>query len=194
MESEQAVQKPSRLRTVKLPLWVSLLLLLMFLTTLGYLALSQREAARRQEAAVQDLTSRFTAEKTAAAAQAQEAFTRQSEAAYRLFGTALAWSVRDALMRKNLDEIDQYFGELVKDERIRLVLLADATGNVIVSTDRNFKGAPFAQHFPAAALEHKSVSIESAEGQMKRLVMPIQGLNERLGTALLVYQAPAPRS
>ena len=189
--AREPVQTPSKLRMIKLPLWVSLVLLLMLLASVGYLALYQREAERRQEAAVHEVTARASSESAAASVRAQEAFTRETEETYRLFGTTLAWSVRSALMRKNLDEIDQYFGELVKHERVRLVLLADASGNVVVTTDRNFKGAPFAQHFPAALLEQKSVAIEPADGQMKRLVMPIQGLNERLGTAMLVYQ-PSP--
>ena len=49
------------------------------------------------------------------AAVAPQDERRRGDDAHVLFGTALARVVRSALMRNNLDEIDQYFAALVRN-------------------------------------------------------------------------------
>jgi len=188
---DKAASAPSKLRTTKVPLWVALVLAGMLLAALAASAIYQRNSERRYEIAAQELTQKLDKEKAAVQSLAQEALTRHGEEAHRLFGTALAWAVRSALMRGNYDEIDQYFTELVRNQRIRLILLADNNGKVVLATDRDLKGANFGQHFPAALLDEPAVAIHAGEGQLRRLVMPIQGLSARMGTALLVYEAPS---
>lgn len=183
-----------RMWDAKLPLWLGLLLMVVMLagvTAGAWSMITARETERRLSEERQLLVQKLEADTSAARREMQETMTRQTREVQGLFGTALAWAVRSAMLRNNLDEIDQYFGELVKNPRIALVLLADADGKVLRTTDRRFLDTSFSQHFPADLLQGADVSIHAADGNLTRLVLPIQGLTSRLGTVLLVYSGAA---
>ena len=190
-QAESNAAAPSKLRTIRLPLWVTLVAVALLVAAVVWHLVSQRQADQRQELAVQAVTQKLNAEHAALQARAREAFSSHSEDAHRLFGTALSWAIRSALTRNDYGEIEQYFSELVKNQRIRLAVLSDPEGKLVLATDGNMKGSAFTQHFPAALLNERAVAVHPGEGQLKRLVMPIQGLSAPLGTALVVYEAPA---
>ena len=176
---------------IRVPLWMPLLLLVLLIAVLAWRQISVTSAEKRFETERQELTSSLEADKAAAVARMRQALSKEHEEALRLFATALGWTIRDAMMRDNRDQIDQYFTQLVKDARVRLALLADPNGKIIVSSDRNFQGAAFSQHFPAALLQESSISIRLGEEQTRRLVVPIHGLSAPLGTVIIDYAAPA---
>jgi cell division protein FtsL len=186
-------RKPSplaRLQQTRLPVWVSLLLLLALVIVAAWATFAISGAERRLTQERQQLEQKLEADTSALRREAQEVVARQTQEMQLLFGTALAWAVRSAMLRNNLDEIDQYFGELVKNTRIALVLLADVDGKVLRTTDRKYLDAQFSTHFPEEYLKVENVVARSGEGERIRLVLPIQGLTARLGTVLLVYATP----
>jgi len=195
-ENEQPtphVVRPSplaKLQTIKLPLWVGLALLALLIGTFVWKQVAVAGAERRLAAERQVLIASTEAEKTTIQRTAQETLATHSAEIYQLFGTALAWNIRSAMMRNNLDEIDQYFSALVKNDRIQLAVLADPSGKVLLASDRKFQERSFSEHFPAALLQQPGVSIHPGEGKERRLVLPIQGLNSQLGTVVLTYMAP----
>lgn len=176
-----------RLQSTKLPVWVSLLLLLALIVVGGWSMIASSANERRSAEERVLLSQKLEADLAAARRQMQETISGQTRDMQSLFGTALAWAVRSSMLRNNLDEIDQYFGDLVKNPRIALVLLADAEGTILRSTDRKYLDAQFSSQFPAALLQDADVSIHAGESNRVRLVLPIQGLTSRLGTVLLEY-------
>lgn len=198
MESETATvdssgtlpPRQSLLQRTKLPLWVSLLLLVLLAAAVAWAFYAAGASERRLAAQQQELTQKLEVERTTMRREAEESLVRQTRELETLFGAALAWSVRSALLRNNLDEIDQYFGDLVKNPRIPLVLLADAEGKVLRATDRKYLDTAFEANFPAELLTGTDVAVHLDEGRRKRIVLPIQGLTSRLGTVLLVYSPP----
>ena len=181
----------SRLRTIKVPLWVpSVLLVALALAVIAY-PLATRNAERERKALVLKVTEHAAAEHATLNRQAEAALGRASDQTHRLFGVALAWAIRSAWMRDNFDQLEQYVAELVKHERLQLVVLADADGRIVLSSDLNLKGSGFARHFPETLLGDATVTVHDAGGRTRRMTIPIQGLNSRLGTALVVYVAPA---
>jgi len=192
-QSAARVARPSplaMLHTIKLPLWVGLVLLALLAGVFIWKQIEVGGAERRLAAERQVLIEKTEADKAALQHSAQETLASQSAEIYQLFGTALAWNVRSAMMRKNYDEIDQYFSALVKHDRIQLALLADPAGKVLVASDRKYLESRFSDHFPAALLQQPGVTIHPGEGKERRLVLPIQGLNSQLGTVVLTYTAP----
>jgi hypothetical protein len=181
----------ARLQQTRLPLWISLVLLLLLIIALAWNRLGTGSAERRLAEERQQLTQQLEADRSAMQREAQEALARQTQDMQILFGTALAWSVRSAMLRNNFDEIDQYFVDLVKNPRVTLALLADVNGKVLRTSDRKYLDTPFSEHFPAELLKGEDVAVHPDEGDRKRLVLPIQGLTARLGTVLLVYSPPA---
>jgi hypothetical protein len=187
MFDDDALKPPSaftRLRRTKLPLWVVLLLLVMSVAAAyqGARILTERELRSRLATLVQqpDIES----------VQRYEVLRRQNEELQLVFGTALAWAVRASMMRNNLDQVEQYFEELVKTPSIQLAVLADRNGKVLVSSNRRLHGERFSAHFPARLLSAQEVTLERVGEKERRLTLPIQGFTKRLGTVMLVYAAP----
>lgn len=177
-----------RLRGMQLPVWVVVALVVALALMFVWKQAAVGAAEERLEAERQALAAQLADEKSAVLARAGEAIARGSEANHLLFGTALAWAVRGELIRANLDQIDQYFNELVRNERFRVVLLAGADGRIQLASDRKLQGGLLTEHFPGLPGEAPAVAVrEGAEGE-KLLVLPIQGLTSRLGTVVLAYR------
>jgi len=180
----------SILQRMRLPLWMFLVLLALLLAAIGWGLYSTSAADRRVASEREAMAQAFEAERVALRKASSDDLTRQTAELETLFGAALAWSVRGSMLRNNLDEIDQYFGDLVKNPRIPLVLLADADGKVLRATDRKYLDSDFATHFPPELLAGSDVAVHPDEGRRKQIVLPVQGLTARLGTVLLVYSPP----
>jgi hypothetical protein len=171
------------------PIWVTLLLVVV--TALVAQAFANGAVERRHALETRQLAYIHKAEEKAADARSREMLSRESDEFHLLLGSTIAWTIQNALTRKKPDDIDDYFRELVKNDRMQTALLADNNGKIIASTDPALKGADFAQRFPTALLGSIMTTIDRADDGMKRLVIPIQHFGVRLGTAMLVY-SPSP--
>ena len=188
-EKSQNAAQPSR-KPWTVPAWAAIVLAALLLAALGWRQFSVISAGAQFDSERDALVEKLNAEKAAALMRARGALARETDEAFRLFGTALSWTVRSAMLRNNRDEIDQYFTQLVKHDRIRLALLAGPDGKITLASDRNYQEAAFGEHFPAALLQENVVTLHPGEGALKRLVIPVHGLSSRLGTVLVVYEAP----
>jgi hypothetical protein len=171
------------LQNTKLPLWVSLLLVLLVIVAFVW----KQAAVSQVDKRMQEQAQQFETEKAAIRTQAADALAKNSDAAHQLLGTALSWAIRGELIRNNLDQIDQYFAELVKVERIKLAVLSNQDGKILVSSDKKYQDGEFGQAFPAELLNEAQVAIHPGPDGSKLIVMPIMGLNSRLGTAVVSY-------
>lgn len=121
-------------------------------------------------------------------AQAQHADTVKQSLIQ--FGVPLAWAIRREMMAGNLDQVDQYVTDLVKMKGLDQVMVAKADGTIVVASDRKNLGAPFASLYAERYLSaDQIVADEPAPGQWL-LVVPVMGLNARLGTVVIEYRAP----
>lgn len=192
-KTDAPAPKPSRLarlQEVKLPLWVSAVLLLFLLMVFAWGRLTSGAAERRLEAERQRLAQQVEAERSAMQRVTQETLARETRELQLLFGHALAWAVRSAMLRNNFDEIDLYFADLVRNPRVTLVLLADTEGKILRASDKKYVDTRFSDHFPAELLKGADVSVHPDDGTRRRLALPIQGLTARVGTVMLVYSPP----
>ncbi len=186
-----AVANPSplsKLQTVRVPLWVPLTLavLLLLLFVWKYVALSAAEARLEEQRIA--LTEQAAREKAALLARANAAITQYSDEAHVLLGTGLSWAVRGEMIQGNLGQVDEFFGELVRNPRIQRVALADASGRILTASDRKLEGGTFSEHFPAELLNAPGVAVHPGEQGQKNLALPVQGLTQRLGTVIVAYQ------
>ena len=105
----------------------------------------------------------------------------------RLFAVPLAWAVRRELMQQNYGQIDEYFSELIAKKQFGVLMLLDPDGTVRVSTDRKLQGLAFSGLYPGMnAASEEIVSYSLSEGNSLFLV-PVMGLNARIGTIAFVY-------
>jgi hypothetical protein len=179
-----------RLARARLPLWLALLVVVLLLVVLGW----QRVAMNRAEASLaaerQAMSRQFEADRSALLSDLRARVEANTDETKRQFGMALAWAVRGEMIRNNLDQVDQFFGEIVKLPHTERVLLADASGTVRVSTDRRHLGAALTTLVPVEATLADKVEVRvQAEGP-KLLVIPVMGLNSRLGTVVVSYRQP----
>ncbi len=96
----------------------------------------------------------------------------------------LVWAVRSALIRKNDDEIAQYFYELVQEEAIREVLLVNIDGQVTVSTNKKNENQPFKNIYPQANLGVNKVTFVAKEKTFQ-MIAPVLALDQKLGTLFI---------
>jgi hypothetical protein len=174
-------------RKAGVPIWAAALMVIA--AALIAQALAQRSVERRHELETRQLTQIHKLEQARAQARAAETLARESDDVLRLLGTSIAWTVANALGRKNGSDLDAYFYDLTKNEEINLVVLADTKGKVTVASDPALKGVDFGQHFPATLLHEVAISIHRGSGVTNRLVIPVQRFGQRVATAVLVYKA-----
>lgn len=179
-----------KLTEVKLPLWVSLALLILWAISFGWQSLAQKRLETRLAEDRAAMTAQFDNDRQALLGQLRVRAAEASESSLREFGMALAWAVRGELIRNNLDQVDQFFTEIVKLPGTERALLAGADGKVKVTTDRRHLGVEASTLVPPEALALPQVTVRSEADGTVLLVVPVMGLNDRLGT-VFVTRRPA---
>lgn len=122
--------------------------------------------------------------------QARRLDAQHAEEALRRFSTAFAWAIRRELMASNLDQVDQYFSELVQMKGFQSAVLASRDGKIVVASDRKKLAQSFSSLYPGEALQAKEIQVERDAGGALRAVIPILGLNQQLGTVVLEFSPP----
>lgn len=178
-----------KLHKLKIPLWVLLAVAAVLVAVAIQRQSAVMEAQQQLTAQRQALQQQFETDRAAIEARAGETYRKELEQARLLFGSSLSWAVRSALLHRKLDEVDQYFTELVQTGGVKVAVLADAKGKIIASTDRKLQGTRFRERFPAEFLEVTNIAFRTDAGS-NRLVLPIRGLTSRLGTVVISYGAP----
>ncbi len=145
-----------------------------------------------------------TVEKKLAQAEAQQAEAHaqqikqikqldeaRAEEALRLFSIPLAWAIRRELMVGNLNQVDQYFGQLVQIRGFKSAVLARPDGKVIVASDRKKLVETFSGLYPGVNLDSNEIMLERVRNGIFRAIIPIFGLNKHLGMVVVEYLPPA---
>lgn len=123
--------------------------------------------------------------------QARQLDARQEEASLRRFSVPVAWVIRREAMANNLEQVDQYFTDLVKIPGFQATTFASPEGKVLVASDRKKLAEPFAKLYPAHYLQASEIKVERAANGNLLAIIPIMGLNQQLGSVVLEYTPPA---
>lgn len=183
----------SKLTETRLPLWVSLVLLVLWLVTFAWQSLAQRRLEARLEQDREAMASQFETDRQNLFGQLRSRVGSETDESRRQFGLALAWAVRGEMIRNNLDQVDQFFTEIVRLPNTERVLLIGADDNkVLVSTDRRHQGADGAAVVGADTLQVQQVSVRAGQNGTRELVIPVMGLNSRLGTVIVTTRPADP--
>ncbi len=160
--------------------WFYIVLLLMFILA-GYLFISKMIQAKQHAQELEQTKTRYEEE-------VNKALLVNAERQLTLMMKTFVWAVRSSMLRDNLDEVDQYFVQLIQEKKITDIVLADSQGNILVATNKKYEGQPFANFYPAEVLMHDDVHF-SQSGDKFYISAPVMSLNTRLGTLLVVYEA-----
>jgi uncharacterized membrane protein affecting hemolysin expression len=110
--------------------------------------------------------------------------------AIELAAIATEWAVRAELMRDDFEDIQEYMQRLAKRPHIRRAFVARRDGAIIGAGDRRQRGKPIAGLVPELPAESSSVQQVPVGDRGTLYVVPVMGLESRLGTLVLEHERP----
>jgi hypothetical protein len=170
-----------------------LLIVLTFAAAGLYIAAEVRlqKVEARAAAAVAAVEQRAAADREKLQAHAKSAAVAQAAELLKLSALPLSWAVRHELQEKNYREIGIYFQQLVGLSGVRRIVLLSRDGEIKVATDKKLEGRPASDAFSGATLEADSPAVQPLGTNGLEAIVPIMGLNARLGTLVIDYE-PTP--
>ena len=161
------------------------------LVIIGWLYVAKGIAVRQAQEAVRQMQETVAAQRVEWVKQAEARQAGMVKQSLSLFGVPLAWAIRREMMGGNLDQVDQYVTDLVKLEGFEGVTVAKADGVIAVASDRRHLGTPFGSLYAERYLTAEQITVEETAPGQWLLVVPVMGLNARLGTVTIDYRAPS---
>lgn len=122
---------------------------------------------------------------------ARHAIRENTRSMLGLAAVPLGLASREDAMSRNFGLMQERFERLVREPGVERVLYATAGDSIVVSTDRSLVGRPLADAVPARYARPIATNVVVVEGAFQAVV-PITGLNERLGVVVLTYRPPGP--
>ncbi len=114
--------------------------------------------------------------------------TENTRQLLRLATIPMVWAIRKEMQKENFEQIDEYLVQFVKEPRIRQILVAKYDGTVVVATDKKLEGASFSSLYPGEFLQKNEMVITDDQKGNILIVIPIMGLNDKIGVFLMVYE------
>ena len=183
---EQASGAPGFWHRYRLPIVVAVI----GIALIGWLYVSKGIAVRQAQDAVTEAQESVAAQRVEWDKQAEARQAAMAKQSLSQFGVPLAWAIRREMMGGNLDQVDQYVTDLVKLDGFEGVTVAKADGSIVVASDRRHLGAAFGSLYAERYLTAEQISAEETAPGQWLLVVPVMGLNARLGTVAIDYRAP----
>ncbi len=128
--------------------------------------------------------------KAATAERAAEAMGEQARAGMRLAALPLVWAVRSEMMRGNIEQVNEYLNQFVREPNMKELAVAAADGRIVAATDKRREGAPAAEVYPPDALKADTVTAAVQKDGNILVAAPVMGLNARLGTLVMIASPP----
>lgn len=130
-------------------------------------------AAKKQKAAIEKM--------------ANEQLVQSSEEMLKLIAKPLVWSIRAEMLRDNLEQVNIFTKDLVKEKNFQFIHLIDPDGKIIISTDKKLEGQSAIGLFDENLKQTDSVTVVNKENNMLTLTAPVMGYDKRLGLLILDY-------
>lgn len=111
-----------------------------------------------------------------------------------LLAKPFVWALRTELLNKNLNQVNLYLNDMVKEKGMLRIIIADPKGKIIASTNKKDEGQPLTSIENNARLTADETIVEQGKDSTLVLTSPVMGFNNRLGTLLIKYSAPNPWS
>lgn len=117
---------------------------------------------------------------------ARAAMIAQSGELLQLSATPMAWAIRAELLANDVGDIDAYMQKLIKEKYVKRIVLIDASGTIIASTNTKLKGQLARVAVPDVALASTQPTVAQA-GEDLRLVVPVMDFERQIATLVIDY-------
>ncbi len=129
----------------------------------------------------------FETEKAALIVDTEKVFAVNSEQHLVLTMKTFAWAVRSELNRGNQEQVDQYFQQLVKADKVEEITLVDREGTILLTTNKKNEGSKFVEEYADAVMQVEATTVMDFAD--KRIAAaPIMSLTSRTGTLVVRYK------
>ncbi len=113
---------------------------------------------------------------------------RQADYRYlKLLAKPYVWAIRTEMMKGNIEAVNLYANDMVKEKNFQTITVADEKGVVVSSTNKKLEGKPYAS--PASLNSDSTVVIQTDNGAVN-VTSPVMGFNKRIGTLIFNYMPP----
>lgn len=172
-------------RKRKTLLYVVVVALVLLATMYAWKELSlfrlERKIERERQVERDELAMRESAVRDAAVARVSEML--------ELFSVPLAWAVRTEALQNDYPQIEEYMLQLIKQPSVKGCVYVGTDGMVQLATDRKLQGAEAAAIYGDLTTSDEVV-LRDVDGEL-RLMMPVQGYDERVGSFIVVFSRDA---
>ncbi len=129
-------------------------------------------------------------ERAALVQSATQTLADETSSLLRLSALPLAWALRSALLKDDFASADAYVQRMVQEKHVTGIALVTADGKVRLAGSRKLEGHPAVEAFPGVVLNESAPAVSAADRDL-RVVVPIMGIDRRLGTLIFGYAAPS---
>ncbi len=119
---------------------------------------------------------------------ANEKLTANNEEWLKALAKPLIWSIRSEMLRGNLEQVNIFTSDMVKEKNFQFIHIIDPDEKIINSTDKKLEGQSATGMFDSALLKTDSVLILKKDNIIT-LSAPIMGYDKRLAVLILNYAA-----
>ena len=129
-----------------------------------------------------------SAERQQALKQRADEVLMEAEMKYmKLIAKPYVWAIRTEMMRGNIDAVNLYANDMVKEKNFQSIMVADDKGTIISSTDKKLEGKDFSSVGKSAYLTTDSTIIDQVNKSTLMVSSPVMGFNKRIGTLVFNY-------
>lgn len=106
-----------------------------------------------------------------------------------LIARPLVWSIRSEMMRGNLEQVDMFTNDMVRERNFQYIYLIEPNGNILISTDKKMESQQFEETFQQNVLGVESTIVFPEEENLLIMAAPVMGYDRRLATLVVAYLA-----
>ena len=122
---------------------------------------------------------------------ATEQLIKSNKEMLTVLSKPLVWSIRSEMLSGNLEKVNIYVKDIVKEKNFQLLQVIDVTGKIILSTDKKLEGKNAPAYYDQTLLSTDSLKIKTTENLSLLMFAPIMGYDKKLGVLVIAYK-PAP--
>ncbi|MGK2862088.1 MAG: hypothetical protein ACSLE0_09160 [Chitinophagaceae bacterium] len=105
----------------------------------------------------------------------------------KLIAKPLIWSIRAEMMRGNMEQVNIFTTDLVREKNFQFIYLIEPGGNIIISTDKKLEGQTAIGMFDAKLVQTDSVIVEVRGDDLLTLAAPVMGYDKKLAILVINY-------
>jgi hypothetical protein len=130
----------------------------------------------------------FEKKQAALLQQVQTDYMASQRASFKAMAKAYVWAVRKEMLSGNLEQMNQYGNEMVKEKNFVYIMVADPGGKILASTDKKYQDKNLGVLVKnPAVFNTDSMLVLAHADSVTEIAAPVMGLDKKLGIVYIKY-------